>query len=244
MVGWPSKREKVRLPCQVGANVSRVERGACRDIRVRDRARLHAERRDALGWNKREIGLKRRRRLLETRSQAWRGCIDPFVPSIINELNNRGESEMDRMELGLRSPPTTSAHPSPSRGWKSWDCLNVFPPIFANDQIVSRGNTAANSYLDTILFSVIFTILLRLARTKRGERFSGRCTRGSINCRCSRNYDSSGGVNWNSLKLSIIIDTRPISSSAGWIYAVGVTNAQWYSRGVLGVPRFVSLLDN
>lgn len=46
--------KKVRLPCQVGANVSRVERGACRDIRVRDRARFHAERRDALGWNKRE----------------------------------------------------------------------------------------------------------------------------------------------------------------------------------------------
>lgn len=33
----------------MGANVSRVERGACRDIRVRDRARFHAERRDALG---------------------------------------------------------------------------------------------------------------------------------------------------------------------------------------------------
>lgn len=40
-------------------NVSRVERRACRDIRVRDRAGFHTKRRDALGWNKRkQLSLK------------------------------------------------------------------------------------------------------------------------------------------------------------------------------------------
>jgi len=47
------RMKNCRLPCQVGSDVSGVEAGTGVDIRVRDHPGLHAERRDALGCNKR-----------------------------------------------------------------------------------------------------------------------------------------------------------------------------------------------
>lgn len=54
-----------RLPCQVGTDVSGVEAGTGVDIRVRDRPGLHAERRDALGCNKRNVASPRLKRRFE-----------------------------------------------------------------------------------------------------------------------------------------------------------------------------------
>lgn len=50
------RMKNCRLPCQLGTDVSGVEAGTGVDIRVRDRTGFHAERRDALGCNKRTRG--------------------------------------------------------------------------------------------------------------------------------------------------------------------------------------------
>lgn len=64
------------------ADVSCIEGGAGRDIRVRDRAGFHAERRDALGCNRRKRSLQVKARTnLHMIPRAVYRCCPPLTPS-------------------------------------------------------------------------------------------------------------------------------------------------------------------